>query len=432
MNHRRFVRLSLISLAGASIAVGQTATGAAKAQAPAATPTHSQATAPTASNSAAKSAPAQTESNVPPETTIITLNGVCDVTLNGTAKTPPRTAASAKTGTANAHPAAPATACKTEITRAEFDNLIQTVAPTAPASARRQIATRYVQMLTVANEGIKLGVDKDPAFSEQLALTRLNLLAQEAGRKLQTEASNVSEADAKNYYDQNQSAFEQVALTRIFIPRTPPSPAAAIQTAAGTQPAAGAPATAAPAQPSTDAEAIAKAARDQLAVGGDPEKIQKSAYDQLKNTTPPPTTKFGAKRRGTLPATEEQKVFALKAGDVSEVFSETVGYTIYRVDSRQQLPFDQVKDQAKQRVTQLRLADAQQQITGSSKADYNDAYFGPEAAAAAPPRVPPPQSAPPAATPVQSPNPPQYPVNTQTPTPVTNQPQHVQATTPKQ
>ena len=432
MNHRRFVRLSLISLAGASIAVGQTATGAATA--PAAAPTHSQATAPTASNSAAKSAPAQTESNVPPETTIITLNGVCDVTLNGTAKTPPRPAASAKTGTANAHPAASATVCKTEITRAEFDKLIQTVAPTAPVSARRQIATRYVQMLTVANEGIKLGVDKDPAFSEQLALTRLNLLAQEAGRKLQTDASNVSEADAKNYYDQNQSAFEEVALTRIFIPRTPPAPAAT-QTAAGNQPAAGAaqPAIGAQTQASAaDAEAIAKAARDQLAVGGDPEKIQKSAYDQLKNTTPPPTTKFGAKRRGTLPATEEQKVFALKAGDVSEVFSETVGYTIYRVDSRQQLPFDQVKDQAKQSVTKLRLADAQQQITGASKADYNDAYFGPEAAAAAPPRVPPPQSAPPAATPVQSPNPPQYPVNTQTPTPVTNQPQHVQATTPKQ
>ena len=432
MNHRRFVRLSLISLAGASIAVGQTATGAAKA--PAATPTHSQATEPTAPNSAAKSAPTQTESNVPPETTIITLNGVCDVTLNGTAKTPPRTAPSAKTGTANAHSAAPATACKTEITRAEFDKLIQTVAPTAPASARRQIATRYVQMLTVANEGIKLGVDKDPAFSEQLALTRLNLLAQEAGRKLQTDASNVSEADAKNYFDQNQSAFEEVALTRIFVPRTPPAPAAT-QTAAGTQPAAGAaqPASGAQTEASTaDAEAIAKAARDQLAVGGDPEKIQKSTYDQLKNTTTPPTTKFGAKRRGTLPATEEQKVFALKAGEVSEVFSETVGYTIYRVDSRQQLPFDQVKDQAKQRVTQLRLADAQQQITGASKADYNDAYFGPEAAAAAPPRVPPPQSAPPAATPVQSPNPPQYPVNTQTPTPVTNQPQHVQATTPKQ
>jgi parvulin-like peptidyl-prolyl isomerase len=261
---------------------------------------------------------------------------------------------------------------------------------------------------------------------------RLQLLAQEAGRKLQTEASTVSDADAKTYYDQNQSAFEEVTLTRIFIPRTPPAPAPATQTAASTQ--AGAPAAGAQAQPpTTDAEAIAKAARDQLAVGGDPDKIQKSAFDQLKNATPPPTTKFGAKRRNTLPPNQESKVFALKAGDVSEVFSDTVGYTIYRVDSKQLLPFDQVKDQTKQRITQQRLSDVQQKITNASKADYNDAYFGPETAATAPQRVPPVQreSAPPAAAPIQSPNPPQYPVNSQTPTPVTNQSQRSQPTTPK-
>ena len=428
MNHRAFLRVSLIFLASASIALGQAGTSAAKpSSAPAVRSTPSQAVAPATSETATKSAAA--EANVPPQTAVITLNGVCDVTLNGTPKTQPRTTAVAKTGTAATHnDAGSAGACKTEITRADFDKLIQTVAPTAPASARRQIAARYVQFLTAANEGIKLGVDKDPAFPEQLALMRLQLLAQEAERKLQSEASNVSEADAKNYYDQNQSAFEEVTLTRIFVPRTPPAPAAAAQTAAAGAPAAGAQVP----QSATDAEAIAKAARDQLAVGGDPEKIEKSAFEQLKNSSTPPTTKFGAKRRGTLPPTQEQKVFALKTGDVSEVFSDTVGYTVYRVDSRQQLPFDQVKDQAKQRITQQRLADVRQQISGASKADYNDAYFGPETAAAAPPRVPPVQSAPPAATPVQSPNPPQYPVNSQTPTPVTNQSQRSQPTTPKQ
>jgi len=430
LNHRAFLQVSLISLAGVSLAMGQEGTSPAKpSSAPAVRSTPSQPVAPATPESATKSAGAAAESNVPPQTAVITLNGVCDVTLNGTPKTPPRTAAGAKTGTTAAHTeASSAGACKTEITRADFDKLIQTVAPTAPASARRQIAARYVQFLTAANEGIKLGVDKDPAFPEQLALMRLQLLAQEAERKLQSEASNVSDADAKNYYDQNQSAFEEVTLTRIFIPRTPPARAAATQTAAAGAPTAGAQVQ----QSATDAEAIAKSAHDQLVVGGDPEKIEKSAFEQLKNTATPPTTKFGAKRRGTLPPTQEQKVFTLKAGDVSEVLSDTVGYTIYRVDSKQQLPFDQVKDQAKQRITQQRLSDVRQQITGGSKADYNDAYFGPETAAAAPPRVPPVQSAPPAATPVQSANPPQYPVNSQTPTPVTNQSQRSQPTTPKE
>lgn len=421
MDHRTFLRLSLVSLASAAVALGQAGTGAAKpSSSPAASTSHSQAAATSTSESATKPAPAQAEANVPAETPVITLNGVCDVALNGTAKTPARTAASAKPGAANIHSAsASAGACKTEITRAEFDKLIKTVAPTAPASARRQIAARYVQLVTAANEGIKLGVDKDPAFPEQLALTRLQLLMQEAERKLQTDASNVTDADAKTYYDQNPSAFEEVTLTRIFIPRAPaPAPAAGAQAA-----------------PTSDAEAIAKAARDQLAVGGDPEKIQKSAYDQLKNPGQPPSTKFGAKRRGVLPSAQEQKVFALKSGEVSDVIADSTGYAIYRVDSKQQLPFDQAKDQAKQRITQQRLQDARQQITGGSKAAYNDAYFGPETANAAPPRVPPAQSenAVPAAnsSPIPAPNPPQYPVNTQTPTPVTNQPQQSQPATPK-
>jgi parvulin-like peptidyl-prolyl isomerase len=422
LNHRRFLRLSLAFLASAAVALGQAATGAATpSSSPAASTSHSQTTATSTSESAAKPAPAQAESNVPAETPVLTLNGVCDVTLNGTAKTPVRTTTSAKPGAANTHSASASAAgvCKTEITRAEFDKLIKTVAPTAPASARRQIAARYVQFLTAANEGIKLGVDKDPAFPEQLALMRLQLLAQEAERKLQTDASNVTDADAKTYYDQNPSAFEEVTLTRIFIPRAPePAPAAGAQ-----------------ATPTSDAEATAKAARDQLAVGGDPEKIQKSAYDQLKNPGQPPSTKFGAKRRGVLPSAQEQKVFALKSGEVSDVITDSVGYVIYRVDSKEQVPFDQAKDQAKQRITQQRLQDARQQITGGSKPDYNDAYFGPETANAAPPRVPPAQreNAAPAAnsSPTPAPNPPQYPVNTQTPTPVTNQPQHSQPATPK-
>jgi parvulin-like peptidyl-prolyl isomerase len=260
--------------------------------------------------------------------------------------------------------------CKTQITRAEFDKLMKAVAPTAPASARRQVASRYVLVLTEANEAVKLGVDKDSEFTEQfteqVALMRLQLLAQNAGRKLQTRASNVSDADAKAYYDQNPSAFEEVTLTRIFVPR------GATPAASGQQ------------QPAVDSEAIAKSAREQLTAGGDPDKIEKSVYEQLKTTSEPPPTNFGSKRRGALPPAHEQKVFAASAGQLTDVIPDSVGYVIYRVDSKQQLPFEQVKDEIRRRITQQRMQDIQQQLTSSSKADYNDAYFGPETPAAAP------------------------------------------------
>ena len=317
-----------------------------------------------ASNEAKSPAPSpQSESAVPAEAPVITINGVCDVSLNGQPKSSPRPGAASKTAAAGSASTARSD-CKTQVTRAQFEKLLKTVAAGAPPSARRQVAARYVQVVTAANEGVKLGVDKDPDFSEQLAVMRLQLLAQDVQRKLQTDASNVSDADIKAYFDQNSSAFEEVTLTRIFVPRS------------STEASAG--------QPASDSKAIADNARQQLASGGDPEKIQKAVFEQLKTTNEPPSTKFGARRRGSLPPAHEQKVFSLKQGEVSEVVPDSVGYVIYRVDTKQQVPLDQAKEQVKQRLTQQRMADAQKKIMEASKADYNDAYFGAEAPAARP------------------------------------------------
>lgn len=279
---------------------------------------------------------------------MITIDGVCDVPA-GAAKAPPATKAGTATPT-NSGSAEPAANCKTQITRAEFEKLIKAVAPTAPAAARRQIAAKYSQLLIAASEGEKLGVDKDPEFKEQLRLMRLQLLAQNAERKLQANASNISDADAKTYYEQNPSAFEEVQLTRILVPRS--------------------------SDEKVDAKSIADNVRQQFAAGGDAGKLQKDAYTQLKNTGEPPSTKFGAKRRGTLPPAQEQKIFSLKQGEVSEVIPDSVGFVIYRVDSKRQLPFDDVKEDVKRRLTQQRLTDQGEKIFKAAKTDYNEAYFG--------------------------------------------------------
>jgi parvulin-like peptidyl-prolyl isomerase len=312
---------------------------------------------------------------VPENTPVITIDGVCDISLNGTAKpAAPAHSTASRSASAKTSSAPAPKSCKTQITRAEFEKLLKAVAPNAPANVNRQIATRYVQLLTAANEGVKLGITKDPEYEEQLAIARLQVMAQTAERKLQSEAANVSEADEKAYYDQNPSAFEEVTLTRIFIPRSPATPTNAATAPA--QPAAG------------DPQAIADEARKQLVAGDDPEKVEKTAYEQLKNTTAPPSTKFGSRRRGSLPPAQEAKIFALNTGEVSEVFSDSIGYTIYKLDSKKQLPFDQVKDDIKRRLTQQHLEDSRQKIVSGSKAEYNDAYFGPESRPPRPPIAP--------------------------------------------
>ena len=351
-------------LAGASLLFGQATPGTAPAS-----------SAPAQSSPAPSTTPpppaAPSTAGVPESSPVITIDGVCDISLNGTVKpAAPAHSTASRSARAKTSTAQSATPCKTQITRAEFEKLLKAVAPNAPATVNRQIATRYVQLLTAANEGVKLGINKDPEYEEQLAIARLTVLAQTAERKLQTEAANVSEADEKAYYEQNPSAFEEVTLTRIFIPRSPATP-----TNTGT----------APAPPAAaDPQAIADEAHKQLAAGDDPEKVEKTAYEQMKNTTAPPSTKFGSRRRGSLPPPQEAKIFALNPGDVSEVFSDSIGYTIYKLDSKKELPFDQVKDDIKRRLTQQHLEDSRQKITSASKAEYNDAYFGPESGPARP------------------------------------------------
>lgn len=326
-----------IVLLGSGLALAQTGAQSSSAQSTAAPPS-------------APSAATNGESNISPETPVITIQGVCNVTPDG---------ATRKT---DAGPG-----CKTEITRAQFEKLVNTVAPNAPASAHRQIATQYVRFLTAANEGVKLGVENDPGFNEQLALMRLQILAQDAEKKIQADASNVTDEQAKTYYDQNPSAFEEVTLTRIFVPKS------------GSQ-AAGA----------ADPKTIADDARQKLVNKGDPAEIQKSVFEQLKNTGTPPNTNFGAKRRGTLPPAHEQQIFSLQPGEVSQVIPDSIGYVIYRVDAKQQLAFDQVKEEVKRRLAQQRLRDANEQLMDSSKAEYDSSYFGPEVA---PPHLGPPAPA---------------------------------------
>jgi len=362
---RQFPFFGIALFASAALAVAQTP--AAPGTASGSSSTALQAPSPSAQQAAAPGAPSLAA--LPANTPVITINGLCGVSLNGTVKSPPRPS-TAKAATSASSPPD----CKTQVTRAEFEHLTKTVAAGAPVTVYRQIASRYVQVLTAANEGVKLGVEKDPEFNdqltEQLALVRLQMLAQYAERKLQAEASNISEAEQKAYYDQNPSAFEQVTLTRIFVPRSAPPAGAAAQPAAPS--------------PAADSDAIAESARKQLVAGDDPEKVQKSIYEQLKNTTTPPTTNFGTRRRGALPPAQEQKVFLLNPHEVSEIMSDSIGHVIYRLEAKQVLPFDQVKDEIKRKLTQQRLEDSRQKIMSASKADYNDAYFGPETAAPRP------------------------------------------------
>jgi hypothetical protein len=312
-------------------------------------------TAPAAGVKVEQSAAAATdkapEVNVAPDDTVITLKGFCaDSNLQGDA-------------------------CKTSISRAQFEKLAEALQPKMSPAIRRQLATAYARMLRMSTAAEKHGLDKEPKFEEMLYFARMQILSQELGRALQEDSTKVSDSDIADYYQKNIGSYEQATFARIFVPR-------AKQIAPAVKPAPGA--KAAPTTPPTEAQQkAAEAAMKTVATdiqaravaGDDPEKLQKQAYADAGLPGNPPSTKMEKVRRTTLPV-NHQSVMDLKPGEVSKVISDpNSGSYIYKMVSEETLPLETVKQEIRNTISSQRYRDSMQGFQGN--VDLNDAYFGP-------------------------------------------------------
>ena len=148
-----------------------------------------------------KAAPARTSeaSTVAPNAAVITIPGLCD-----------------KPSLDKSKPAD----CKTVVTRAEFEELVDAVAPTIAPAAKKQLATQYGVALVMVHKAHQMGLDKGPKFEELMRVARISVLTKELSQSLQDEAARVSDQDVAAYYQKNEPAFQEIELQRIFIPRS--------------------------------------------------------------------------------------------------------------------------------------------------------------------------------------------------------------------
>jgi len=135
------------------------------------------------------------EVRVGPDDPVITVNGFCP------------------------DPAPAGKACKTVVTRAQFEKLTEALQPGMSLSLRLKVANSYARMMRMAAAAEKRGLDQTPAFAEEMRYARIQLLSQDLTRTLQAEANNLPDADLEDYYKKNESSFEQATLARIFVPR---------------------------------------------------------------------------------------------------------------------------------------------------------------------------------------------------------------------
>lgn len=314
------------------------------------------------------------ESALAPTEPVITIHGLCTSTARPVA---------GRTAGQKPAPAAAAESCTTVVTKEEFDGVLDAISrpgQTIPPTARQGIAQSYVGLRALAEAARKAGVESSPKFKESMRLARLQKLAELYNREQEDKYRNLSAEEIEAYYQKNLPKYEEVKLHRIFIPKNNPS-----------------------AQNKEEfekkAQGVANEIRERAAKGEDPDQLEKEAYTALGLTAQPVKTDLGSRRRGLLPAQLEAAIFSLKPGEVGKVDEESSGYMIYKVDSKQTAPLDQVKNEISQDLFRQKMDSAIKGVTGAVRAEFNEKYFGPASAPApagpaAPGGAKPPASAP--------------------------------------
>lgn len=301
-------------------------------------------------------------SNVAPDTPVITINGSCE--------NPPADKASDSN-------------CKTVITRAEFEKIMDAVQPNMPPRARRQFATRYSNALVMSQKAHEMGLDQGPKFEERLNLARIQILSQALSQAVQEKAGQISDTDIEDYYHNNTAAYEEVDLQRIFVPHSQLLPASKIKLSE-----------AAEQKRQKDAEEVMEKEAAKLRVravaGEDFAKLQEEAFQLAGLKTKPPNTKMGKERRNNLPPAQVA-IMELKTGEISQVFSDQSGYFIYKIGVKDVEPLDdKVKEEIRGTIRTQRVQEQMQAVQKSGTPSLDEAYFGPEMPPARGPGLPPP------------------------------------------
>jgi hypothetical protein len=289
-------------------------------------------------------------SSVGPEDPVITLNDFCLV------------------------PPASGTACKTVITRAQFEKMTTALQPGMPLSLQLKVANSYARNLKMAAAAENRGLDKTLAFEEEMYLARLQLLAQDLSRVLKEDADKISDAEIADYYDKNHSAFEQATVARIFVPHEAKI-ASSDNLKSGARPTI--PEATEARQSAAERTMITFAAdlRTRAISGEDLEKLQREAYAMAGIERKEVNTRMEKVRRSALPPLHES-IMDLKPGEVSEVLSDPGGaHFIYKMISKETLPLKEARDEIRSTISSRRLRDSMKQF--QENIVLSDAYFNP-------------------------------------------------------
>jgi hypothetical protein len=296
---------------------------------------------------------------VSPDAAVLTIKGLCSQPSSSTS--------SASSSTAGA--SSSSSPCETVITRAQFEKLADVIVANMTLSRRQQLAGGYPNLLVMAQEAEKRGIESTPRFQERLAFARVQILSQELIRQIDADSAKISDKDVEDYYRAHASLFERATLERIFIPKRKRSERSLTDK-----------------NSSEDVKAHEKETEDAMTREADDLRakalagasfltLQKEAFATAGHDEVPPNPSLGELGSSDLP-TAYSSVLDLKPGEVSQVYTDSNGHYIYKLVARKTESLKAAASQIRKTLQNQREEAAIQAIQGPITTEANTAYFG--------------------------------------------------------
>jgi hypothetical protein len=270
-------------------------------------------------------------------------------------------------GLCNREPQNQNSACKTIVTRSQFERVITAIQPDMPVHARRAFALTYADALVLVERAEQMGLDTGPTFEEQMELARIDILTRALRNEILAKASQISEEDIETYYKDNRIMFEKAQVDRLFIPTTSQSESVSTSRveSAGQQGSS----KGLKERSRTEADTL----RAHAASGVDFSILQHEAYQNAGIQSGSPDTDMWI-RSISLPP-NQRVVMALQPGEVSPVLKDPNGYVIYKMVREEVLPLAEVRNQIKETLRSQRAQEQMRSISNSATTTLNEAYF---------------------------------------------------------
>jgi hypothetical protein len=287
-------------------------------------------------------------SNLVPSKPVITIAGFCDTSPDKNDN---------------------ASNCKTVITEAQFEKVVNAVQPSMPTRGRREFALRYADALVMAKKAEEMGLDRGGNYEEQIRVARIQILSQNLKRVIQERASQISDKDVEVFYRNNAARFVKAEVDRVYIPKNqqPSSTLGKKLSDVDEQ------------KRAREAEQTMRQEADNLraraVTGEDFSILQADAYQVAGTKNAASNTRMEI-RRASLPPSQAL-VMDLNPGQVSSVLPDPNGYVIYKMEIKSEIPLDQAREEIKAAVRSQRMQDEMREIQDSVTPTLDESYFAP-------------------------------------------------------